>query len=278
MKKIISTFITLKDKEIATLRIDNVDYISLTDLAKFKNSSNPADVINKWMTNKDSFDFYCLWEELFNPDFNLAESREIKTNEVGYNAFTMSPTQWKKRTNAIGIVPSSGKYSIGTFAHPDIALEFSSWIDTAFRLYLIKEFERLKRSEAYQNDITWSIKRELAKTNYLIHTDAIKENIVPILTEKQKLFVYANEADVLNVALFGITAKEWRKQNPSLEGNIRDYASVLQLVVLVNLENLNANMIENNVSQKERLIKLNATAKKQLILLNTENVEKIENK
>ncbi|MDD4036206.1 MAG: KilA-N domain-containing protein [Bacilli bacterium] len=278
MKKIISTFITLKDKEIATLRIDNVDYISLTDLAKFKNSSNPADVINKWMTNKDSFDFYCLWEELFNPDFNLAESREIKINEVGYNAFTMSPTQWKKRTNAIGIVPSSGKYSIGTFAHPDIALEFSSWIDTAFRLYLIKEFERLKRSEAYQNDITWSIKRELAKTNYLIHTDAIKENIVPILTEKQKLFVYANEADVLNVALFGITAKEWRKQNPSLEGNIRDYASVLQLVVLVNLENLNANMIENNVSQKERLIKLNATAKKQLILLNTENVEKIENK
>lgn len=278
MKNKLNTTIIVKDSEIGILRIDNEDYISLTDLAKFKNVDNPADVINKWMSNKDSFDFYSLWEELSNNNFNLAESREIKINEVGYNAFTMSPTQWKKRTNAIGIIPSSGKYSIGTFAHPDIALEFASWIDVTFRLYIIKEFERLKKSEAYQNNVSWNIKRELAKTNYIIHTDAIKENIVPSLTEKQKQFIYANEADVLNVALFGITAKEWREQNLDLEGNIRDYASILQLVVLINLENLNSNMIENNISQKERLVKLNEIARKQLALFNTKSIEKIESR
>lgn len=184
----------------------------------------------------------------------------------------------EKEFNSIGIIASSGKCSIGTFAHLDIAFEFALWLSPKFKLYLITEFQRLKKNEAYQNNISWNIKRELAKTNYLVHTDAIKENIIPILTEKQKLFIYANEADVLNVSLFGMTAKDWRKQNPNLEGNIRDYASILQLIVLVNLENLNANMIENNIYQKERLIKLNEIAKKQLTLFNTKSVEKIENR
>ncbi len=194
--EVVKTEINVKDNLIGIMRVGNTDYISLTDLAKYKNPNNPADVINKWMTNKDSFAFYSLWEELFNENFNLAESREIKINEVGYNAFTMSPSQWKKRTNAIGIVPSSGRYSKGTYAHPDIALEFASWIDTSFKLYLIKEFERLKANEAYQNKVEWNVRRSISKTNYRIHTDSIKENIVPLLSEKQKQFVYANEADL----------------------------------------------------------------------------------
>jgi hypothetical protein len=206
------------------------------------------------------------------------EKDRIKIEETPYNRFTMTPNRWKKDFNSIGIIPSSGKYSIGTFAHPDIAFEFASWLSPEFKLYLITEFQRLKKNEAYQNNITWNIKRELAKTNYLIHTDAIKENIVPNLTEKQKKFIYANEADVLNVALFGMTAKDWREQNENSEGNIRDCANILQLVVLINLENFNANMIENNLSQNERLIKLNQIAKKQLTLLNTKSIEKIGNK
>ena len=173
----------------------------------------------------------------------------------------------EKDFNAIGIIPSSGKYSIGTFAHPDIAFEFASWLNVEFKLYFITEFERLKMNEAYQNKIEWSVKRELSKTNYIIHTDSIKEFIVPTLTEKQKQFIYANEADVLNVALFGMTAKEWRDKNPKLDGNIRDYTDILHLVVLANLENLNAEMITNGISQRDRLIKLNNTANKQLKLL-----------
>ena len=179
----------------------------------------------------------------------------------------MTPNRWKKDFNAIGIIPSSGKYSIGTFAHPDIAFEFASWLNVEFKLYLITEFERLKMNEAYQNKIEWSVKRELSKTNYIIHTDSIKEFIVPTLTEKQKQFIYANEADVLNVALFGMTAKEQRDKNPKLNGNIRDYTDILHLVVLANLENLNAEMITNGISQRDRLIKLNNTANKQLKLL-----------
>ncbi len=275
--EVVKTEINVKDNLIGIMRVGNIDYISLTDLAKYKNPNNPADVINKWMTNKDSFAFYSLWEELFNENFNLAESREIKINEVGYNAFTMSPSQWKKRTNAIGIVPSSGRYSKGTYAHPDIALEFASWIDTSFKLYLIKEFERLKDNEAYQNKVEWNVRRSISKTNYRIHTDSIKENIVPLLSEKQKQFVYANEADVLNVALFGMTAKEWRNSNPNREGNIRDYTDILHLIVLSNLEVLNSEMIENGISQKERLEKLNKVAIKQLTsLYGDNNILKIE--
>lgn len=191
--------------------------------------------------------------------------------------FTMSPSRWIKYTNSKGFISKRGKYDGGTFAHPDIALEFASWIDPAFKLYLIKEFERLKCNEAYQEKIEWSVRRSLSKTNYRIHTDSIKENIVPTLTDKQKLIVYATEADVINVALFGMTAKEWRENNPGKEGNIRDYADILHLVILSNLEVLNASMIENNINSKDRIEKLNETAKRQMaILINDNNIIGIE--
>jgi hypothetical protein len=263
----------VKDNLVKVMRVNGVDYISLTDLASYINPNDPSGVIRNWMSTRNSFSFYSLWEELNNPDFNSVKSHGIKIDEVPYNRFTMTPNRWKKEFNAIGIIPSSGKYSKGTFAHPDIALEFASWIDPAFKLYLIKEFERLKHNETYQERIEWSVRRSLSKTNYRIHTDSIKENIVPTLTDKQKLFIYANEADVINVALFGMTAKEWRENNPDKEGNIRDYTDILHLVVLSNLEVLNASMIENNISQKDRLEKLNKTARRQInILANDGNI------
>lgn len=256
----------VNNNSVSVVNIKGVDYISLTDLARYKNPTNPGDVIIKWMSNKSSFDFYSLWEELSNEHFKLAEFREFK-NDSATQSFTMSPSRWIKETNAKGMISKRGKYGGGTFAHPDIALEFASWIDPAFKLYLIREFERLKHKESYQQKVEWSVRRSLAKTNYRIHTDSIKENIVPKLTEQQKTFVYANEADIINVALFGMTAKEWRKENPELEGNIRDYANVLHLIVLSNLEVLNANMIEEGINQKERMEKLNLIARKQLDLL-----------
>ena len=274
--KIIKTQLNVNNTLVSVMRIKDIDYISLTDLARYKNPNTPGDVIIKWMSNKSSFDFYCLWEELSNADFKLAESREFK-NDSATQSFTMSPSRWIKETNAIGFVSKRGKYDGGTFAHPDIALEFASWIDPAFKVYLIKEFERLKQNESYQNKITWSVRRELAKTNYRIHTDSIKENIVPTLTEKQKLYIYANEADLLNVALFGMTAKEWKDKNPELDGNMRDYANILQLVILNNLENLNANMIEQGIEQNIRLEKLNAIAQKQYIALqDSSSIKRIE--
>ncbi len=265
-----TTIINVQNNLINVIRIDNIDYISLTDLARYKNPNNPGDVIIKWMSNKSSFDFYCLWEELFNEDFKLAESREFK-NDSANQSFTMSPSRWINMTNAKGFISKRGKYNGGTFAHPDIALEFASWIDPAFKLYLIKEFERLKYNESYQEKVEWSVRRSLSKTNYRIHTDSIKENIVPKITDRQKAIVYANEADVINVALFGMTAKEWREKNPNLDGNIRDNTDILHLVVLSNLEVLNASMIENQVSQKQRMEKLNATARKQLKMLVNDN-------
>ena len=273
MNEKIITKMHVKDNLVKVMRVNGVDYISLTDLASYINPNDPSGIIRNWMSTRNSFSFYSLWEELNNPDFNSVKSHGIKIDEVPYNRFTMTPNRWKKEFNAIGIIPSSGKYSKGTFAHPDIALEFASWIDPAFKLYLIKEFERLKYNETYQKKIEWSVRRSLSKTNYRIHTDSIKENIVPTLTDKQKLFIYASEADVINVALFGMTAKEWRENNPDKEGNIRDYTDILHLVVLSNLEVLNASMIENNISQKDRLEKLNATAIRQInILANDSNV------
>lgn len=266
MNEKIITKMHVKDNLVKVMRVNGVDYISLTDLARYKNPNNPGDVIIKWMSNKSSFDFYSLWEELFNDNFKLAEFREFK-NDAANNSFTMSPSRWISFTNSKGFISKRGKYDGGTFAHPDIALEFASWIDPAFKLYLIKEFERLKYNETYQERIEWSVRRSLSKTNYRIHTDSIKENIVPTLTDKQKLFIYANEADVINVALFGMTAKEWRENNPDKEGNIRDYTDILHLVVLSNLEVLNASMIENNISQKDRLEKLNKTARRQINIL-----------
>lgn len=272
MNEKIITKMHVKDNLVKVMRVNGVDYISLTDLARYKNPNNPGDVIIKWMSNKSSFDFYSLWEELFNDNFKLAEFREFK-NDAANNSFTMSPSRWISFTNSKGFISKRGKYDGGTFAHPDIALEFASWIDPAFKLYLIKEFERLKHNETYQERIEWSVRRSLSKTNYRIHTDSIKENIVPTLTDKQKLFIYANEADVINVALFGMTAKEWRENNPDKEGNIRDYTDILHLVVLSNLEVLNVSMIENNISQKDRLEKLNKTARRQInILANDGNI------
>ena len=276
-KDSVTTEIVVKENKIGILRVGNVNYISLTDLAKQANPEDPSGVIRNWMSNKNSFDYYSLWEKLNNENFNSVESHRIKIDEVGYNRFTMTPNRWKKEFNAIGIIPSSGKYSIGTFAHPDIAFEFASWLNVEFKLYLIMEFQRLKQNESYQNKVNWSVRRELAKTNYKIHTDSIKENIIPTLTEKQKLYVYANEADILNVALFGMTAKEWKDQNPSLDGNMRDYANILQLVILSNLENLNSEMIAQGISQNVRLEKLNAIAKKQYnILQDSKGIRKIE--
>ena len=266
MNNEIKTTMNVNNNLVSVVNIKGVDYISLTDLARYKNPTNPGDVIIKWMSNKSSFDFYSLWEQLSNEHFKLAEFREFK-NDSATQSFTMSPSRWIKETNAKGMISKRGKYGGGTFAHPDIALEFASWIDPAFKLYLIREFERLKHEESYRQKVEWSVRRSLAKTNYRIHTDSIKENIVPKLTEQQKTFVYANEADIINVALFGMTAKEWRKENPELEGNIRDYANVLHLIVLSNLEVLNANMIEEGINQKERMEKLNLIARKQLDLL-----------
>ncbi len=272
MNEKIITKMHVKDNLVKVMRVNGVDYISLTYLARYKNPNNPGDVIIKWMSNKSSFDFYSLWEELFNDNFKLAEFREFK-NDAANNSFTMSPSRWISFTNSKGFISKRGKYDGGTFAHPDIALEFASWIDPAFKLYLIKEFERLKYNETYQERIEWSVRRSLSKTNYRIHTDSIKENIVPTLTDKQKLFIYANEADVINVALFGMTAKEWRENNPDKEGNIRDYTDILHLVVLSNLEVLNVSMIENNISQKDRLEQLNKTARRQInILANDGNI------
>lgn len=262
----------VNENEIRVMRIDNEDYISLTDLARYKNPLDPSDVIKKWLSNYDTIEFLGLWEELSNEEFNSAEFSLIK-NEAPKKSFTMSPSQWCTRVNAKGITSSKGKYSIGTFAHSDIALEFASWIDNLFKLYLIKEFKRLKYNESYKQKIEWSVRRSLSKTNYRIHTDSIKENIVPKLTDKQKKFIYADEADVINVALFGMTAKEWRDKNPDLEGNIRDYTDILHLVVLSNLEVLNASMIDSEIEQKQRIEKLNTTARKQLeFLINDNNI------
>lgn len=277
-KDSIVTELNVNNNMIGIIRENNIDYISITDLAKYANEDDPSGVIRNWMSNQNSFAFYSLWEEINNPDFNSVESHGIKMKEVPYNRFTMTPKRWKKDFNAIGIIPSSGRYSKGTYAHPDIAFEFASWISPEFKLYLITEFQRLKVNEAYQNKIEWHANRTLAKANYLIHTDAIKNHIVPELSEQQKKFVYAEEADVLNVALFGMTAKEWRAKNPELmkEGNIRDFTDILHLIILNNLENLNAELIEMGISQQDRLVRLNLSAKKQIELLqHNENMKQL---
>lgn len=274
-KELIKAKMKVKDNLVSVIRIGNVDYISLTDLARYKNPIEPKDVIKNWLRAKTNIEFLALWEQMHNPNIKGVEIDTFKS-EAGTHYFTMSPQRWIKETNAIGIISKSGNNG-GTYAHPDIAFEFASWISPEFNLYLITEFERLKQNESYQNKIDWSVRRELAKTNYRIHTDSIKENIIPTLTEKQKLYVYANEADILNVALFGMTAKEWKDKNPNLDGNMRDYANILQLVILSNLENLNSEMIAQGIEQKIRLERLNAIAKKQYnILQDNSSIKKLE--
>lgn len=265
----------VKDNLVSVIRIGNVDYISLTDLARYKNPIEPKDVIKNWLRAKTNIEFLALWEQMHNPNIKGVEIDTFKS-EAGTHYFTMSPQRWIKETNAIGIISKSGNKG-GTYAHPDIAFEFASWISPEFNLYLITEFERLKQNESYKNKINWSVRRELAKTNYRIHTDSIKENIIPTLTERQKLYVYANEADILNVALFGMTAKEWKERNPTLDGNMRDYANILQLVILSNLENLNSEMISQGINQETRLERLNAIAKKQYgILQGSSGIKELE--
>ena len=277
-KDLITSEILVKENKIGILRVGNANYISLTDLAKYQNSSDPSFTVKNWLRRINTIDYIGLWEELHNLDFNLVEFDQIKT-EYGKNSFAMSPTQWIKRTNAIGIVSKGGRYSIGTFAHPDIAFEFASWLSPEFKLYLITEFERLKTNEAYQKKIDWQANRILSKLNYVVHTDAVKTYIVPTLTESQKKFVYAEEADVLNVALFGMTAKEWRESNPELakNGNIRDYTDLLHLVILNNLQNTNAELIEEKVPQSERLVRLNNSARRQMkVLKDNKSIKDLE--
>ena len=279
----IKTQIIVKEQKINVLRIDNKEYISLTDLARYADNEEPRLPIRDWMRNKEVIFFLGLWESINNENFKGGEFDTFK-NEAGSNKFKMSPQKWIRETNAIGIISKSGRYDGGTFAHSDIAFEFASWLSPEFKLYLIQEFQRLKKNETYQNKIDWHANRVLAKVNYIVHTDAIKSVIVPTLTENQKKFIYADEADVLNVALFGQTAKEWKINNPELakNGNIRDYTDLLHLVILNNLENINAELIEMEIPQSERLVKLNNIAKKQMNLLKNnksfDNLKYVDNK
>ena len=249
------------------------DYISLTDMVK--NIENGLVLIEKWLRNKNTIEFLGIWEEIYNDDFNSPEFEGIK-NEAGLNRFSLSVKMWINKTNAIGIVAKAGRYG-GTYAHKDIAFEFASWISPKFKLYLIKEFQRLKNDEIEKQKLGWDIKRTLVKMNYHIHTDAIKNNLIPPEIAKNKIpFIYATEADLLNVALFGLTAKQWSELNPKLEGNMRDYATAEQLVVMANLESLNAQLIKQNISSKERLVQLNQVAIEQLQLLLNYSVKQIK--
>ena len=255
---------TVQGNVIRYKAINGMDYVCITDIARQKNPDFPADVVRNWMRSKSTVMFLGLWEQLHNPDFKLVEFDQFK-NEAGLNSFVLPPQTWAEKTNAIGIISKSGRYG-GTYAHRDIAFEFASWVSSEFKLYLITEFERLKAEE--QKQIGWTAKRELTKLNYRIHTDAIKQNLIPPeLDSRRAALVYADEADVLNVAMFGITAREWREANPDKKGNIRDYATINELICLANLESLNSVMIDEGIPQRERLIRLNRTAIRQMQVL-----------
>lgn len=261
------TQIIVKNHKISVITINDKEYISLTDLARYANSEEPKIPIQTWMRNKDVILYLGLWEKINNENFKGHEFTTFE-QEAGKNSFYMSPHKWIKETSSIGIVSKSGNNG-GTFAHSDIAFEFASWLSPEFKLYVIQEFQRLKEKETHENKLDWHANRILAKVNYVVHTDSIKNYIVPKLTEFQKKFVYSNEADVLNVALFGMTAKEWREMYPeeATKGNIRDYTDLLHLIILSNLENTNAEMISHNIPQQERLLKLNESARRQMRVL-----------
>ena len=255
--------ITVQNTNITIIAVNGDDYISLTDLARHK-SDEPNAVIANWLRNRNTIEYLGIWEQLYNPNFKPTEFEGFR-RQAGLNAFTLSPKKWIDATNAVGIIAKSGRYG-GTYAHKDIALKFASWISVEFELYIVKEFQRLKTEE--QRLLGWSAKRELSKINYRIHTDAIKQNLVPAeVTPAKASIIYANEADVLNVAMFGVTAKQWRKVHPYKEGNIRDYASINELICLSNMENLNAVFIEQGMTQSERLVKLNQIAIHQMSVL-----------
>jgi hypothetical protein len=265
------TKIKVENTEISIVTVAERDYISLTDMANAKESeSRAADIIKNWLRTRYTLEFLGTWELIHNPDFKVVEFDHFKM-QAGLPSFVLSVSEWIEKTNAIGLIVKKGKYG-GTYAHKDIAFEFGSAISVPFKLYLINEFQRLKEEE--QKQLGWSAKRELTKINYHIHTDAIKQNLIPQeLTPAQTSIIYANEADVLNMALFGVTAKQWRDANPDLKGNIRDYASINQLICLANLENLNAVFINEKMSQSERLVRLNKIAIQQMQIL-----QEVENK
>ncbi len=266
--------IVVLSETVRIQRIEQAEYISLTDIAKFRSPDAPADIIKNWLRSRSTIDLLGLWEKLNNPDFKLVEFDQFRF-EAGENAFVLSPKKWIETTNAIGLVSKSGRNG-GTFAHRDIAFEFASWVSVEFKLYLIKEFQRLQ--EAEQKQLGWDVKRNLTKINYRIHTDAIQANLIPPeLTGRQVSLVYASEADVLNMALFGKTAKQWRDEHPGEKGNIRDLANASQLVCLANLENLNALFISEGMKQAERLEKLNRIAIEQMeILTSDRNLKRLE--
>jgi len=260
--------IIVKDTSITIARINDSDYISLTDMLKAKDGDF---FFANWLRNRNTVEFLGIWEKLNNPNFNYVEFDIIK-GQAGLNSYRLSAKEWMEKTNAIGIISKAGRYG-GTFAHQDIAFEFAMWISPEFKVYLIREFQRLKLQE--QQLIGWTAKRELSKINYRIHTDAIKQNLIPAeVTVKQSSIIYAEEADVLNVALFGMTAKTWREAHPDLKGNIRDYASINELICLSNMENINAVFIDQEISQSERLVKLNKIAIQQMRILEEDNTDR----
>ena len=255
------------------------DYISLTDIARYKNVHEPKDVVKNWLRVRDTIEFLGLWETIHNPSFKGVEFDSFR-KEAGTNAFTLSPQRWIENTNAIGIVSKSGRGG-GTFAHPDIAMEFASWISAEFKLYLIQDYKRLKSDENSKLSLGWNLNREISKINYKIHTDAIKEYLLKDLTNEQLSYQYASEADMLNVALFNKRAKQWREENPNLKGNIRDYASLNELLVLANMESYNAILIGKGMNQKERMIELRKLARTQLMSiekLNNTGIKSLEDK
>ena len=256
MKK--NTELMANGRAVRMMKVNGADFICLTDIARFKNPEFPADVVRNWMRSKMTVAFLGLWEQLHNPNFKLVEFDQFK-NEAGLNSFVLPPQVWIAKTSAIGIISKSGRYGGGTFAHHDIAFEFASWVSVEFKLYLITDYQRLKAEE--QKQLGWSAKRELAKINYRIHTDAIQQNLIPAtVTRSQMNIIYASEADVLNVALFGMTHQQWQAANPTLKGNQRDYATINQLICISNMENINAVMINDGIPQPQRLKKLNEIA------------------
>ncbi|MDZ4204083.1 MAG: KilA-N domain-containing protein [Bacteroidales bacterium] len=268
--------IKVESFEIVLYSQNNEDFISMTDMARYRDAERTNYIIQNWLRTRNAIDFCGLWEQINNPDFKRIEFDAFR-NESGLNSFTLTPQRWIETTNAIGMVSKSGRYG-GTFAHRDIAFEFASWISPEFKLYLITEFQRLKADENDRLKLDWNLQRTLAKVNYHIHTDAIKEKLIPAeLTKNQISFVYANEADMLNMALFGKTALEWRNENPNADGNIRDMATIEQLVVLSNMESINAVLIHQGLSQSERLLQLNRIAIAQMkSLLGNKNLKKLK--
>ena len=265
----------VKGKDVLLFSKEHIEYISLTDMAKSKDPERTNYIVQNWMRNRNTIEFIGLWEVIHNPIFKRIEFDAFR-KEAGLNSFSLTPQRWIERTNAIGIISKSGRYG-GTFAHQDIAFEFASWISAEFKLYLLVEFQRLKEEEAKTKSLEWNLQRTLAKVNYKIHTDAVKEHLVPTkITKEQENFIYATEADLLNVALFGKTAKEWRNQNAEKEGNVRDYSTLEQLVVLSNLESINSVLIEQGLPQNVRLKKLNEIAISQMrSLLESSAVKKL---